>query len=136
VRLDQSASIDTHNGVIPGHVGALSLNSVSGMRGVMIGPISALPAGVGVNSKVDATIAVGKLENVLYVGRPVNSNPNSELSLFKVVDDGKGAERVNVKFGLVSVSTIQVLSGLNVGDTVILSDMTPYANFDRIQIKH
>ena len=135
VRLDQSASIDTHNGVIPGHVVALALNSVSGMRGVRIAPDSALPQGAGADLKVDATIDVGKIENVLYIGRPVNSNPNSELSLFKVVDDGKEAVQVRVKFGRTSVSTIQVLSGLNVDDTVILSDMASYAKFGRIQIK-
>lgn len=135
VRLDQSASIDTHNGVVPGHVVALTLNSVSGMRGIRIALDSALPQGASAVLRVDATIAVGKIENVLYIGRPVNGNPNSELSLFKVVDDGKEAERVDVHFGRVSASTVQVLSGLNVGDTVILSDMAPYANFDRIQIK-
>ncbi|HEV2306836.1 MAG TPA: M56 family metallopeptidase [Candidatus Acidoferrales bacterium] len=134
VHLDQSASIDTHNGVVPGHVVALALNSVSGMRGIRIALDSALPQGAGA-SKLDATIDVGKLENVLYIGRPVNSNPNSELSLFKVGDNGKEAVRVNVKFGRASVSTIQVLSGLNLGDTVILSDMAPYGKFDRIQIK-
>lgn len=136
VRLDQSASIDTHNGVIPGHVLALSFEIVSGMRIVRIAPDSALPQGIGTNSKVDATIDVGKLENVFYIGRPANVNPNSEVFLFKVVDSGKRAERVRVLLGRASVNAVEVVGGLlNVGDTVILSDMAPYAKFDRIQIK-
>lgn len=135
VKPNQSASIDTHNGVISGHVISLSSEILSGVRGVDIALDSALPQGAVADSKVDGTIAVGKIESVLYIGRPVNSNPNSGLSLFRVVDDGKGAVRVKVKFGRASVSTIEVLSGLNVGDTVILSDMAPYAKFDRIQIK-
>lgn len=135
VKVNQSASIDTHNGVISGHVISLSSEILSGVRGVDIALDSALPQGAVADSKVDGTIAVGKIESVLYIGRPVNSNPNSGLSLFRVVDDGKGAVRVKVKFGRASVSTIEVLSGLNVGDTVILSDMAPYANFDHLQIK-
>lgn len=135
VKVNQNASIDTHNGVISGHVISLSSEILSGVRGVDIALDSALPQGAVADSKVDGTIAVGKIESVLYIGRPVNSNPNSGLSLFRVVDDGKGAVRVKVKFGRASVSTIEVLSGLNVGDTVILSDMTPYANFDHLQIK-
>lgn len=98
---------------------------------------SPLPSGVGANSPVSVTIDVGKLENVLYVGRPADifAGTDSEISVFKVINNGKEAVQVRVKFGRASVSTIQVLSGLNLGDTIILSDMAPYGKFDRIQIK-
>jgi hypothetical protein len=140
VRLDQTASIDTHNGVIPGHVVALSLNSVSGMRSVRIALDSALPEGAVAGLSVDGVINVGKLENVVYVGRPAQASSSSQgpivVPVFKIIDNGKEAQRFSVQFGRASVSTIQVLSGLKPGDTVILSDMSPYDKFDRIQIKH
>jgi len=139
VRLDQSASIDTHNGVIPGHVVALSLEILSGMRGVRIALDSALPQGAVAGLSVDGVINVGKLENVVYVGRPAQASPSSQgpivVPVFKIIDNGKEAQRLSVQFGRASVSTIQVLSGLKPGDTVILSDMSPYDKFDRIQIK-
>jgi HlyD family secretion protein len=42
--------------------------------------------------------------------------------------------RVPVKVGRASVNSIQVLEGLRVGDTVILSDMSRNDNSDRIRL--
>jgi HlyD family secretion protein len=136
VRVGQSAQVDTHKGLVRGHVMRVSLQVVTGMRNVYIALDSALPAGLDANAQVEGTISIAKLENVVYVGRPAGpETSNSQMPLFKVIDNGKAAVRVNVHFGRISVSTIQVLSGLNVGDTVILSDMSPHDKFDRIQIK-
>jgi hypothetical protein len=71
---------------------------------------------------------------VLYVGRPVHGEQNSTIGLFKEVVGGKEAVRANVEIGKTSVSTVQILKGLNIGDTVILSDMSAYDNFERIRI--
>ena len=45
------------------------------------------------------------------------------------------AVRTNVKLGRSSVSTIEIKEGLQPGDQVILSDMSTYDQFDRIQLK-
>ena len=136
VRVGQGAQVDTHKGVVRGHVMRVSVQVVTGMRNVYVALDSALPAGLDAHAQVEGTITIAKLENVLYVGRPAGpETSNSQMPLFKVIDNGKAAARVEVHFGRVSVSTIQVLSGLDVGDTVILSDMSPYAKFDRVQIK-
>jgi len=37
--------------------------------------------------------------------------------------------------GRTSVNSVEVGKGLQVGDTVILSDMSQWDNFDRIQLK-
>jgi HlyD family secretion protein len=84
---------------------------------------------------VDGTIDLQKLTNVLYVGRPALGNENSTLSLFKEDPDHKGATRVSVQVGRASVQYIQILSGLNEGDTVILSDMSHYDGVDRIRLQ-
>ena len=83
---------------------------------------------------VDGTIDLERLSDVLYVGRPAFGNENSTISLFKLVDGGKGAVRVPVKVGSVSVNAIQVIQGLHQGDTVILSDMSRYDTTDRIRL--
>jgi len=59
----------------------------------------------------------------------------SVVGLFKIGEDGVNAERVQVKLGRSSVNTIEVLSGLKVGDQVILSDMSAYDAYDRIRLK-
>jgi HlyD family secretion protein len=68
------------------------------MRSVEMMLDTALPEGVGAGLPVAGTIAIDKLENVLYVGRPIHSNPSTSISLFKPASDGS-AMRVGVKLG-------------------------------------
>lgn len=135
IQLNQSASVDTHNGIISGHVERIDPAVVNGTRTVDVHLDGALPEGAVPNLSVEGTVLIEKLTNVLYVGRPVHGEPNSKISLFKEVDGGREAVQVPVEIGKTSVSTVEVDKGLNVGDVVILSDMSAYDNFDRIRIK-
>lgn len=134
IQIGQPASIDTHNGVIPGHVTRIDPAVVNGTRTVDVMLDGALPPGAVPQLSVDGTIDLEHLHNVLYVGRPALGNENSTLSLFRLDPDGKGATRVPVKVGRASVNNIQVLDGLREGDTVILSDMSRYDNVDRVRL--
>ena len=82
---------------------------------------------------VDGTIELERLNDVLFMGRPAFGQDQSTVGLFKIDADGVNAERVQVKLGRSSVNTVEVLSGLKVGDQVILSDMSAYDAFDRSQ---
>ena len=95
--LDQKAEIDTRNGIVAGHVIRIDASIVNGTRTVdckMDGP---LPPGAVPDLSVDGTIEIQRLADVVYVGRPVFGQPNSQVSLFKLDEDGKGASRVTVK---------------------------------------
>jgi HlyD family secretion protein len=120
-------------------IGELSRSSSDGTRTVYVSLDGPLPEEVGADLQIDATIDIEKLDNVLYVGRPVHASEhaigNSPFSLFKIVNDGTEAVRVNVKLGRASVNTIEVLDGLKEGDKVILSDMSSYDNADRLHLK-
>jgi len=135
IQIGQQASIDTHNGVIPGHVTRIDPSVVNGTRTVDVDLDGPLPAGAVPQLSVDGTIDLERMTDVLYVGRPALGNENSTLSLFKIDPDGKGATRVPVKVGRASVNDIQVLEGLREGDTVILSDMSRWDNVDRIRLE-
>jgi HlyD family secretion protein len=135
IQVGLPASIDTHNGIIPGHVTRIDPAVVNGTRTVDVQLDGALPPGAVPNLSVDGTIDLEKLHDVLKVGRPALGNENSTLSLFKESPDHKSAVRVQVKVGRASVNEIQVLEGLNEGDTVILSDMSRYDNVDRIRLE-
>jgi len=135
IQLGQPATIDTHNGVVEGHVSRIDPTVLNGTRAVDVQMDGPLPAGAVPNLSVEGTINLETLRDVLYVGRPALGNENSTLSLFKEDPDHKGATRVQVKVGKASVQFIQVLEGLNVGDTVILSDMSRYDNVDRIRLE-
>jgi HlyD family secretion protein len=134
VQLGQVAQIDTRNGIIPGHVIRIDPNVVNGTRTVDCKLDGALPAGAVPDLSVDGTVELERLTDVVYVGRPVFGQPNSQVSLFKLDDDGKGAARVTVKLGRSSVNSIEVVEGLKVGDQVILSDMSAQDQNPRIRL--
>jgi multidrug efflux pump subunit AcrA (membrane-fusion protein) len=84
---------------------------------------------------VDGTIEIERLEHVLYTGRPAYGQPNSTIGMFKITEDGHYANRVQVQVGRSSVNTIEVMRGLSVRDSVILSDMSQWDNVERVRIK-
>jgi HlyD family secretion protein len=135
IQLGQPASVDTHNGIVPGHVSRIDPTVLNGTRTVDVQLDGPLPPGAVPNLSVDGTIDLERMTDVLRVGRPALGNENSTLSLFKVDPDGKDAVRVPVKVGRASVNEIQVLEGLKEGDTVILSDMSRYDNVDRVRLE-
>jgi multidrug resistance efflux pump len=135
IQIGQPASIDTHNGVIPGRVQRIDPAVENGTVTVDVELTGPLPQGARPDLSVDGTIDLERMTDVLYVGRPALGNENSTLSLFKEDPDGKGATRVPVKVGRASVNSIQVLEGLKEGDTVILSDMSRWDNVDRIRLE-
>ena len=49
--------------------------------------------------------------------------------------NAKEAIATKVKLGRASVNTIEVIEGLAPGDQVILSDMSQFDAFDRVQLK-
>jgi RND family efflux transporter MFP subunit len=135
IQIGQPASIDTHNGVIPGHVTRIDPSVLNGTRTVDVALDGPLPPGAVPQLSVEGTIDLARLTNVLQVGRPALGQENSTLSLFKEDPDHKGAVRVPVKVGRASVNTIQVIEGLKEGDTVILSDMSREDAVDRIRLE-
>jgi HlyD family secretion protein len=135
IQLNQSAQVDTHNGIIPGHVERIDPQATNGTRTVDVHLDGPLPPGAVPNLSVEGTVLIQKLSNVLYVGRPVHGDANSTISLFKEINGGTEAERVQVEIGAVSVSNVEIKRGLNEGDVVILSDMSADDNFNLIRIK-
>ena len=135
IQIGQKASVDTHNGVIPGHVMRIDPAVQNGTVTVDVALDGALPTGARPDLSVEGTVEIERLTDVLFVGRPVHGEANSTVGLFKVIDDGADAARIQVELGRTSVNTVEIKKGLQVGDTVILSDMSAWDNFDRVQLK-
>lgn len=134
IRIGQSAEIDTRNGIVKGHVARIDPASNGGTVGVDVTMDGPLPEGARPDLSVDGTVLLERLANVVYVGRPAFGQENSTVTIFKVQPNGD-AVATKVKLGRASVNTIEVLEGLNPGDQVILSDMSQYDAFDRVQLK-
>ena len=135
VQLGQLASIDTRNGLIPGHVSRKDPSAQAGTVTIDVALDAALPPGAVPDLSIDGTIQIEKLKNVLYTGRPASGAGTGTVGLFRVEPGGGNAMRVQVVLGRNSVTTVEIVRGLQVGDRIILSDMAQFDNVDRVRIK-
>jgi len=135
IQIGQPAEIDTHNGLISGKVARIDPAVQDGTVTVDVELLGGLPQGARPDLSVDGTIDLDRMADVLYVGRPAFGNENSTISLFRLAPDGKNATRVPVKVGRASVNSIQIIEGLQVGDKVILSDMSRWDFADRVKLQ-
>ncbi len=134
VKLGLTASIDTRNGLVNGHVMRVAPSVQDGTVIVDVALDGKLPEGARPDLSVDGTIEIERLENVLFVGRPSYGNPNSKVELFKLNEDGKTASRTPVELGRMSVNTVEIVKGLQAGDKVILSDTSAQDGYKKIRL--
>jgi HlyD family secretion protein len=135
IAVGQRAKIDTRNGIVEGRVFRADLAAQNGTVTVEVALEGELPRGARPDLSVDGTIEIERLIDVMHVGRPAYGQAESTVGLFKLDPAGKTATRVNVRLGKASVNTIQVVNGLNVGDKVIISDMSAYDNTNKVRLK-
>jgi HlyD family secretion protein len=133
IRIGQVSEIDTRNGVVKGKVSRIDPASSNGTVGVDVTLEGELPPGARPDLSVDGTIRLEELNDIIFVGRPAFGQENSSVSLFKCTGDREAA-RTTVKLGRSSVNTIEIVDGLQPGDKVILSDMSTYDEYQRVQL--
>ncbi len=134
VSLGQLARIDTRNGIVEGTVARVAPAANQGSVLVEVSLKGELPRGARPDLNIEGTVELERLENVLFVGRPTGAQPDTQMELFKVLPD-ESAQRVRVRLGRTSVSTVEVVDGLSEGDGVILSDMSLWNDADRVRLK-
>ena len=135
IQINQTVEIDTRQGVVPGVVARIDPSVVNGTRTVDVSLNGELPRGAVPDLSVEGTVLIERLDDVMYVGRPAFGQEQSLVMLFKQNAEGTEASRVQVKLGRNSVNTVEVVEGLQVGDTVILSDMSTWDGFDRVRLR-
>jgi HlyD family secretion protein len=134
IQPDQQAIIDTRNGVVKGHVKRVDPAVEQGTVTVDVAFDEELPKGARPDLSVDGTIELERLDNVVFVGRPAFGQENNTVGMFKLVAGSNEAVRTPVKLGKSSVNTIEIVSGLNPGDQVILSDTSAWDSHERIRL--
>jgi multidrug resistance efflux pump len=135
VALNQTASIDTRNGIVAGHVSRMDPAAQGGAVTIDVSLDGALPQGTRPDLSVDGTIQLERLANVLFTGRPSVGQENSMVTMFRVDPGGKSATRVGVRLGRVSANAVEIAQGLRQGDKIILSDVSLPDNTERIRLK-
>src|SRR5438270_1686098 len=134
IQPNQQATIDTRNGVVKGHVKRVDPAVEQGTVTVDVAFDEELPKGARPDLSVDGTIELERLDNVVFVGRPAFGQENNTVGMFKLVPGSNEAVRTPVKLGKSSVNTIEIMSGLNPGDQVILSDTSAWDSHERIRL--
>jgi multidrug efflux pump subunit AcrA (membrane-fusion protein) len=136
IRADQQVSIHIGKGKpVVGRVYKVDPSILNGMVPVTVKLGSTAPTPMETGLRVDGTIVVGRLADVIYVGRPAFANDESEGTLFRIDNDNHHATRVRVLFGRASANTIEIRKGLRPGDRVILSDMRAFEGQSRIHLQ-
>lgn len=123
VSLGQTAVIDTRSGKVAGEVIRIDPNVINGNVQVDIKILETLPKSARPDLSITGKINVSELENTLFVQRPAFVRAHANTHLYRVDDNGY-ARKVKVQLGQGSVNQIQILSGLQAGDEVVLSDTT------------
>jgi HlyD family secretion protein len=135
VKIGQRVDVDTRNGIIQATVSRIDPAAREGTFVVDAQLIGSLPASARPDLSVDGTIELERLDNVLYVGRPAFGQGQANVKMFHVSADGREATQVSVTLGRSSVSTVEVVKGLNEGDQVIISDTSAWNNYNRILLR-
>ncbi len=135
IQIGQSATIDTRNGLAPGHVTRVDPSVINGTVTVDVALDGEPPSGARPDLSVDGVIEIERLSDVLYTGRPAYGQANATVGIFRIEPDGSHAVRVSVQLGRTSVNHVEIQSGLSVGDKVILSDMSRWDAVDRVRLK-
>lgn len=134
VQLGQLVRVDTRNGIVEGRVARIDPAVRDGTVQVDVELTGKLPHGARPDLSVDGTIEIERLPRVVFTGRPAYGQPNSTISLFKLVEEGRYAVRVPVEVGRTSVNAVEIVQGLTPGDQVILSDTSAWDDNDRIRL--
>lgn len=135
VQAGQRATVDTRNGLVPARVVRVDPSSQHGTVGVDLALDGPLPKGARPDLSVDGTIQLEQLLDVLFVGRPAQGQPDSLVGLYRLTPGTSEASRVQVRLGRASVSTIEVVAGLQEGNQVILSDTSAFDDRDRVRLE-
>jgi multidrug resistance efflux pump len=131
----QRALIDTRTDTIMGQVTRIDPAVRNGTVTIDVTLPDELPPSARPDLSVDGNVIIERLDDVTHVGRPTFGQANQRVSIFKLVEGGAYAERVQIQLGVSSVNEIEVRDGLEAGDVVILSDMSQWDGFDRVRIR-
>jgi multidrug efflux pump subunit AcrA (membrane-fusion protein) len=98
-------------------------------------PQESLPDDVRPNLSVTGNIHIANIPQTTYIQRPAYAGPDSRMTLYRLIDHQRTAEPVRVRFGAASDQYIQVISGLDAGDHVIVSDTSSFNGEARVAVR-
>lgn len=130
---EQIAKVQINRQIIDGVVTRIDPN----IKGTTI-EVDVRLVGDATSAKVDmfvnARIIVAEIEGALIVPRPFSAVENGMSKLYKLDAGGTRAELVDVQTGTLSSNEMQIVSGLDVGDRIVLSELRGLRGVESIRL--
>lgn len=127
------ADIDTRHGIVSGQVIRIDPVVADGAVSVDIKLPEDLSADIRPMQMVDAVIYGKSRGQVSFVNKPQGVAEDSRFTVFKL-DNPHQASRVQVQFGKIAGNSIEVISGLQPGEKIIVSALPIDADVTQIQL--
>lgn len=116
----------------PGEVSAVSPEVVNGEVNARLRFADKQPPGLRQNQRLSARIMMDTRRNVLLVERgPFVEQGNSR---YAYVMDGSSAVRRPVQLGVSSLNAVEILSGLQAGEKIVVSGSDQFGDAERVSI--
>jgi hypothetical protein len=94
-----------------------------------------LPSNARPDLTVEGHVLIKEIANALYVEQPSNTNSFTNKNIFKISKNQTSAKLTSLEFGTISGTYIQVVSGAQRDDKLIVSDMTQWDQQSNIQLQ-
>jgi HlyD family secretion protein len=135
VEKDQSAFVNLQDRGYPAKVFRIDPNVQNGTVSIDLKFVGPQPREARNDLSASGTIAVERIPRTTFVKWPLRSKGDAPLAVFKLSDDGQQADRVEVVLGRASDDRVQIAQGLEPGDRIIVSDMSPWRRYQHLQLK-
>jgi len=133
--IGQNVAIDTRFNQIQGQVIRIDPAVVNGTVQVDVELTSELPDEARPDLSIDGEIFITQKKNSLFVKRPAFSQANQTMAIYLVNAEQSAAEQTAVTFGLSSSVNIEVISGLQAGDRIIVSEQSSFERHPKVSLK-
>jgi HlyD family secretion protein len=127
------AAISFEGREYPGKVMAISPEVVNSQVTVTVAFTGPTPVGLKQSQRVTTRLVFESKHDVLKVGRGAFIESGGGRVAYVV--NGKLASRRPIALGATSVNEVEVISGLRVGETIVVSDTTPFENANEVLLR-
>ena len=134
IALNQPATIALQGHSYPAKVVHIDPNVQNGTVSIDLKFYGARPREAFSDLSASGSIDVQRIPLTTFVRWPLQTHGGAPLSLFKLSVDGKQASRLEVQLGRVCADRVQIARGLQPGDQIIVSDMSPWRSYSNLQL--
>src|SRR5215468_4076053 len=130
--LGMAAEIRAGTTTVPGRVRSVSPEVVNGNVATRLEFVDKRPEGLRQNQRLAARILIEERPNVLKIERgPFVETGGGNTAYFV---DGKLAERRPIKIGAVSLDAVEIVSGAQLGDEIVIAGSGGFQNAQHVRI--